>query len=163
MSLEIVLYYYISEGISTFPENLIIPLLVFTVCLAALDRFMSDPVAVLTYLVSTIGTVFMVDWFFSSSPNPSILSKFFTVPTGISSVIMDMAVIGLVGGLGWFLLVELVHDGASSLFKERKMSMSALRARSANIVVFFDHHPWIATFVIGVITLAVGYLIGTRR
>jgi len=121
-----------------------------------------------TSFSSIIALIFIVNYLFESSTNPSILSGFLGWPpqSGANRVFFDYVIIGLGGGLVWLLLFMSLVD---FFRKAREISLHQALLRSGKtfsagifqIVDTFDRHPWLVTLLIGIITLLVGILIGS--
>jgi hypothetical protein len=160
---EIIFLYLSGGGISRFPENLVICISVLTVAFVLESFFFPDEIAILALYSSLFSVIFMVDYLFGSSTDPSILAGFFNLTRSAAgdAAFFDFIALGLVGGSLWIASIAILSDFAN---KARKLSIrqafSALREDLTRIVILFDKHPWIAPVLIGLASLIVGILIG---
>jgi len=159
---EVLFLYFLRAGISKFPENLIVCLGVLSIFFGLETLLFSDEILMLTSLTSGVAIVFIVNCLFGSSPNPSILADYLNLEGG--DLFLDSISIGLAGPLSWLLFLRGIYGFLS---KARKLSIRqaylSLSANASRIVTFFDKHPWVATVLIGFISLLVGVLIGMLR
>lgn len=158
---EIVFLYFLLNGISKFPENLIVCLVVLSIGVGFADIFSSDSVVLLTLCTSAITLVFIFNYLFGSSPNPSIVGT-------ADGIFIDFIAFGLLGPIVWFVFLETVSKTTYDILrKTKKISLrqaySSFSKNIASIVNFFDKHPWIITVLASLFTLLLGILIGALR
>lgn len=162
---EVLFLYFLFCGVSGFPRNIVVIILLLSIGYTLIGKFYSGSVGSLTYYTSILTLIFMVNWFFQSSTDPSILAVFFNVERGGDQrILLDYLVIGLVGGTIW---LGLLASFLGFLGTVRKMSIRdgflLLRTSVSRIVEFFDAHPWLAPVLLSVATLLVGFLIGIQK
>jgi len=163
-SVEILFFYFRGGGISRYPENLAVSLLVLTICFCIQHKFVSAESAVLTLLTSTITLVFVIDWFLSDSAHPAVFGAFVLVGGQIPNLYNDLLLVGFMGGIGWFVLVAGVYALAERARKATlRQTFQPFRAKGSRVVGFFDKHPWAAAVLMSIFTLVVGIIIGTNR
>lgn len=160
---EMLFLYFLNGGISRFPENIVVCMFVLTVGLGLIRRFLSGTTAILTFYTSSLTLIFILNWFFGSSTDPSIIANFIHLERDKDTrMLFDFLIIGLAGNTLWLIFSLSLYD---FIGKVREMSIRnvflSFRANITRIIKFFDLHPWLATILIGIITLLVGIVIGT--
>jgi hypothetical protein len=145
-----------------YPENVFVTVFILSLGFGLISRYLSWEKAVLTFYASTIAVIFVVDWIFGSSADPSIIRDYFglSIPSG-EGVFYDFLGIGLVGGGLWMMLLT-ASKGAIDKLRRRPIKGVRLSLQSSisRLIGFFDTHPWLATILMGVITLVIGIIIG---
>jgi hypothetical protein len=158
---ESLFFYLLARGLR-YPESIIVLMLVLSATFIITAKCFSIEIAILTFYVSIITVIFIVDWFFGSSANPSIIHDYFgvTYPSGLD-IGSDFLLIGLLGGGIWMAFLSGAQNAINQL---RKMPIKdirfPLRSQISKLTEFFDKHPWFITLLMSVITLIIGLIIG---
>jgi len=158
---------FLDRWISTFPENLIICLLVLSIAFYLESIFFPIEITILTFYTSLMTLIFIVNYLLGTSTDPSIITNYIfleEIERGPPTIFLDYTLVGLGLGSVWLIFLILIRD----FFKRaRKMSIRQVfgefRINLSRVVGFFDAHPWFVTILIGTITLLVGILIGTWK
>jgi len=164
---EAVFFYLLRGGISRFPENVVVGLIVLSIGLGLISIFAHEAVVFLTSATSVLTIIAIVNFLLGSSTDPHFLP--------ISNTLQGDFLFGLIGALGWVALLT----SASNFLRKRKISKSQAYVLlslvegsvlfyfayvySELVIIFFDQHPWFATLLVGVSSSVAAYIIGRGR
>jgi len=159
---ELIFFYFLDRGFLRYPENVLVPMFVLSVAFILIMRYLSFETAIMTYYASIIAVIFIVDLYFGSSVNASILRDYLSIPaSGGRGYENDILILGFGGGTFW---MGLILASQSAIEKLRKMPIKdarlPLRSGISKLTEFFDRHPWLVTVIMSVITLLIGLIIG---
>jgi hypothetical protein len=166
---EAIFLYLLQPAFEGFPQNLLGVLVFLSISFVLIRKFVSVETALLSFYTSLLALVLIINWFVGDPAYPSILSKYaagvLTFKGSSDALVGDFLVIGLIGGSIWLGVLEGTLGIMTKLNKISVKEMpdavhSKIRVIGENAVGRFDKHPWMATIIMGIITLILGLIIG---